>query len=114
MDNNIYAKPDESYLLSDVQNTENTQNTQNTNDQKDELTVIDEENLIIINNKSQYAIFYFITHIIISFFAIYLSWRCNKYAGFNLIAFICALFCPYLYIIWALAMYGGCGVFESY
>jgi hypothetical protein len=54
---------------------------------------------------------YLITHIIISFFAIYLSWKCNP--EFNPLAFAIALFCPYLYIIYALATSGGCGVFES-
>jgi len=58
---------------------------------------------------------YLITHIIISFFAIYLSFKCNQGSGgeFNPIAFAVALFCPYLYIIYALATSGGCGVFES-
>ncbi len=54
---------------------------------------------------------YMVTHLIISFFAIYLSWRCNN--GFNLFSFIVALLCPYLYIIWALATRGGCGVFNQ-
>lgn len=58
---------------------------------------------------------YLITHIIISFFAIYLSFKCNQGSGgeFNPIAFAVALFCPYLYIIYALATSGGCGVFEN-
>ena len=54
---------------------------------------------------------YMVTHLIISFFAIYLSWRCNN--GFNLLSFLVALLCPYLYIIWALATKGGCGVFNQ-
>lgn len=53
---------------------------------------------------------YSITHLIISMFAIYLSWRCNS--GFDLLQFVIALVCPYLYIIWALATKGGCGVFD--
>jgi hypothetical protein len=53
---------------------------------------------------------YFITHTIISFFAIYLSWRCNR-GNFNIGAFLVALFCPYIYIIYALAVNGGCGLF---
>lgn len=55
--------------------------------------------------------FYMITHIIISFFAIYLSWKCNN--GFHPLAFLVALCCPYLYIIWALATNGGCGIFDD-
>jgi hypothetical protein len=58
-----------------------------------------------------FASLYMITHIIISFFAIYLSWRCNN--GFNLMSFGIALFCPYLYIILALATRGGCGIFDA-
>lgn len=58
---------------------------------------------------------YLITHIIISFFAIYLSFKCNQGSGgqFNPIHFAVALFCPYLYIIYALATSGGCGVFDN-
>jgi len=53
---------------------------------------------------------YSIFHVIIALFAIYLSWKCNQ-QHFNLGAFVIALFCPYLYIIWALATRGGCGTF---
>jgi hypothetical protein len=53
---------------------------------------------------------YMVTHLIISFFAIYLSWKCNN--GFKLMSFLAALLCPYLYIIWALATKGGCGIFN--
>jgi hypothetical protein len=63
------------------------------------------------NKKPDYYSLYFITHLIISFFAIYLSWQCNK--EFNFGAFILALFCPYFYIIWALATSGGCGIFNG-
>jgi hypothetical protein len=59
----------------------------------------------------QRSIIYSIMHLIISLFAVYLSWKCNE--GFSIVSFICALICPYLYILWALATRGGCGVFES-
>jgi hypothetical protein len=62
------------------------------------------------NMRPNYYSLYIITHLIISFFAIYLSWRCNK--QFNIGAFLVALFCPHLYIIWALATSGGCGIFD--
>ena len=55
---------------------------------------------------------YMITHLIIGFFAIYLSWKCNN-GKFDLLSFLAAFFCPYFYIIWALATKGGCGVFEE-
>ena len=61
--------------------------------------------------KPQFCSLYMVTHLIVSFFAIYLSWRCNN--GFKLLPFLAALLCPYLYIIWALATKGGCGVFDA-
>jgi len=63
------------------------------------------------SQKPQICSLYMITHLIISFFAVYLSWRCND--GFNIISFTLALVCPYLYIIWALATKGGCGIFNE-
>lgn len=68
-------------------------------------------------NKKQpcYMMLYSITHMIIAIFALYLSFRCNQRNGvfsFNLLQFVFALFCPHFYIIWAVAMKGGCGVFE--
>jgi hypothetical protein len=78
-------------------------------DQDDYL--LEKKDKIIVMSKPTYGVLYVITHFIISFFAIYLSWRCNK--GFNLLSFICALFCPYLYIIWALATQGGCGILDN-
>ena len=78
---------------------------------------------IIPNNKKKlknerdvispcYGSLYTITHLIVSFFAIYLSWKCNK-GQFSLTSFTMALLCPHLYIIYSLAMSGGCGLFES-
>jgi hypothetical protein len=69
---------------------------------------LNEEN---IQQKSSPGSLYMISHMIISFFAIYLSWRCNN--GFNLMSFLLALICPYLYIIFALATRGGCGIFDA-
>ena len=75
--------------------------SENNNDQE-------EVNVFVIK-KYDYGIMYTITHLIISMFAIYLSWKCN--GGFNLGAFLIALFCPYLYILYVLAAKGGCGTF---
>jgi hypothetical protein len=58
-----------------------------------------------------YTCSYSIFHLIISFFAIYLSWYCNR--KFDPMSFTVALFCPHLYIMYMLATRGGCGVFES-
>jgi hypothetical protein len=73
-----------------------------------ETTCINEQKK---NKKLEYCNLYLISHLIISFFAVYLSWRCNN--GFNLLSFTAALFCPYLYIIWSLATKGGCGIFDD-
>jgi hypothetical protein len=74
-------------------------------------TIENEDSEVRNKPKPQFCSLYMITHMIISFFAIYLSWRCNK--GFNLFSFLAALLCPYLYIIWVLATRGGCGMFDS-
>lgn len=66
------------------------------------------ENIIIVNDDMYTgASIYMISHVIISFFAIYLSWKCNG-GKFNPGAFIIALLFPYLYILYALAVNGGC------
>jgi hypothetical protein len=77
----------------------------NTN-QKDYLLNKNEKVYII----QQMPVSYFITHTIISFFAIYLSWRCNR-GKFDIGSFLIALICPYIYIIYALGVNGGCGLF---
>jgi len=81
----------DSYLAENYKNTNNTNNIKTKSDKC-------------------YKTIYTVTHIIISLFAIYLSWRCHS--GFNLVSFLAALLCPYLYIIWALATRGGCGIFD--
>jgi hypothetical protein len=62
--------------------------------------------------KPCYGSLYTVTHIIISFFAIYLTWKCNK-NKFSPFAFIFAILCPHIYIIYVLAVYGGCGIFDD-
>jgi uncharacterized membrane protein len=93
MNTEVYANPNQSYMLNDDEN--NNQKVKYNSSIK----------------KSSYSVLYMITHLIISLFAIYLSWRCNN--GFNLLSFLVALFCPYLYIIYALAAHGGCNVFDD-
>ena len=63
-------------------------------------------------HKNRYSSLYCITHLILSFFAIYLSWRCSG-GKFDMLNFVAALCCPHFYIIWALATRGGCGMFEN-
>jgi hypothetical protein len=50
---------------------------------------------------------YLIFHIIMSFVAIFLSWKCNN-GKFNLLTFLIALFFPYIYIVYILATRGTC------
>ena len=54
---------------------------------------------------------YSVFHLIMSFVAIYLSFKCNN--GFNFSSFIVAFCCPYIYIIFILATKGTCGVLEG-
>lgn len=54
------------------------------------------------NGRYIYSVF----HTIMSFVAIYLSFKCNK--GFNLLSFLLACCCPYIYIIYTLATKGIC------
>jgi hypothetical protein len=42
---------------------------------------------------------YTVFHLVVSIFAIYLSFQCNK-TGFNLLSFLAALFFPYVYILY--------------
>ena len=63
-------------------------------------------------NKKPCSQLYFITHLILSFFACYLSWKCAG-SNFNVIHFVLALICPHMYILWALATKGGCGLFDN-
>jgi hypothetical protein len=50
------------------------------------------------NNESPKYKFFYIFHLIIGLFAIYLSFKCNN--GFNLGSFLIALFCPVFYILY--------------
>jgi len=102
MNTEVYANPNQSYMLNDDEN----------NNQKVRYnSSIKKSSYNSSIKKSSYSVLYMITHLIISLFAIYLSWRCNN--GFNLLSFLVALFCPYLYIIYALAAHGGCNVFDD-
>lgn len=53
---------------------------------------------------------YTVFHTVLSIIAIYLSFRCNK--GFDLMSFLIACCCPYLYIIFTIATKGTCGIIE--
>ncbi len=50
---------------------------------------------------------YSIFHVLMAFLALYLSFKCNG-NKFNLVGCIVALFLPYVYIAYALAVDGGC------
>jgi hypothetical protein len=55
---------------------------------------------------------YFIFHIILSLFAIYLSWKCNNNT-FDTYSFIISLLFPYFYIIIILSSKGTCGLIST-
>lgn len=50
---------------------------------------------------------YGIFHAILTFIAVYLSWKCND-GKLDLLAFVIALFFPYIYIIFIFATRGTC------
>ena len=54
---------------------------------------------------------YSIFHSIMSFVALYLSFKCNK--GFHFGSFLMACCCPYIYIIYVLATQGTCGALDK-
>jgi len=55
-------------------------------------------------NKSSYNAIMYLFHILLTLFAIYLSFRCN--GGFDILAFLIACCCPYCYIVYALGIKG--------
>jgi len=64
---------------------------------QDKLLVQDNKKCIIIENNQ--PTIYSIFHSIVSFFAIYLSFKCNN-GFFNFGGFFMAIFFPYIYIIY--------------
>ena len=66
------------------------------------------------NNHCKYKhyILYFVTHIIIGFFACYLSIKCNG-GNVNVLSMLVALFFPYIYILYVLIAKNGCGIFDT-
>ena len=61
------------------------------------------------NNDSVKHSIFMVFHSIMALFAIYLSWKCNG-QQFDLVSFLIAIFCPYLYVIYILATKGTCSV----
>ena len=61
--------------------------------------------LIIKDDTGRYI--YLCFHIMMSFVAIFLTWKCNG-GKFDLLSFIIAIFFPYIYIIYILATRGMC------
>jgi hypothetical protein len=67
----------------------------------------DNTNILINYKDSTGKYIYMIFHIIMSFIAVYLSWKCNG-GKFDLLSFLIGLFFPYIYIIYILATRGTC------
>jgi hypothetical protein len=72
--------------------------------QTENQPIVYNENINIY--KSSVNSIYSIFHTIITFIAIYLSYKCHN--KFDLGSFIVACFCPYIYIIYILATKGTC------
>ena len=73
----------------------------------EEITEVDNTNIIIGYKDSTGKYIYMIFHIIMAFVAVFLSWKCNG-GKFDLLTFLIALFFPYIYIIFILATRGTC------
>ncbi len=73
----------------------------------EEEEVVEKTNIEIVCKDSTGKYIYLIFHIIMSFIAIYLSWKCNN-GKFNILTFLIALFFPYIYIVYILATKGTC------
>jgi hypothetical protein len=70
-----------------------------------------EEPVVVYQTSGTGRYVYSVFHLIMSFVAIYLSFKCNN--GFNFGSFLVAFCCPYIYIIFILATKGTCGVLEG-
>lgn len=57
--------------------------------------------VVQVRKPSLLGSFYSIIHALAALFAIFLSFRCNQ--GFDIGAFLAALLCPYIYIIYQFA-----------
>jgi hypothetical protein len=60
----------------------------------------DDRQIIVVQPSTDWNIWGTV-HLILAIFALYLSFLCNQ--GFNLISFLAAICCPYLYIPYILA-----------
>jgi len=63
----------------------------------------------IICKSNSGKIMYLIFHMIMTFIALYLSWKCNG-GKFDLLGFLLALIVPYFYIIYILGFRGTCAL----
>ena len=63
---------------------------------------VDDDRPIVVEQRTDNAMsIWSIVHLVLAVFALYLSFKCNQ--GFNLLSFLAALCCPYLYIPYILA-----------
>jgi len=85
----------------------NNLNLQKCNDNESDKEPYDTTHIEIINKDSTGKYIYLIFHMIMSFVAIFLSWKCNN-GKFDILSFLIALFFPYIYIIFILATRGTC------
>lgn len=77
------------------------------NKEEDDDIPYDKTHIEIVHNDNTGKYIYLIFHIIMSFVAIFLSWKCNN-GKFDILTFLIALFFPYIYIVYILATRGTC------
>lgn len=98
--NNVVAAPTNAPVV----NEEPDSDSESEDEKNQELKTFNPI-LIIKDDTGRYI--YLCFHIMMSFVAIFLSWKCNE-GKFDLLSFIIALFFPYIYIIYILATRGMC------
>jgi hypothetical protein len=94
----------------------NTLNKQDNQHQQPVPMIVESDKIIIMTEpeeKSPFRMLYTVFHLIVSVFAIYLSFKCKK--SFDLLSFLAALFFPYIYILYKFINTDGqlCGITEA-
>jgi hypothetical protein len=76
----------------------------------------DEKKVVILdqNLSVDKCCIYTIFHVLMVFFALYLTFRCKRYGNTKLFfEVLFAIFCPYFYIMWILVNHGTCDIISG-
>jgi len=98
---NSTLQPSNTILQPDTVTQQTCKNNEDDNKSVDDTRI----EIVYKDNTGKYI--YFIFHIIMSFIAIFMTWKCNN-GKFDILSFLIALFFPYIYIIYILATRGTC------